>query len=202
MKRVGLTMRHDPTPHGEWRDALDAEWSFLIGTLGFMPLLLSNKGIAGADVIKAYGLDAVLLTGGNDVVESGKTYSRYRNDLELGLLEAAEKKKIPVVGICRGMQIMNLYGGGTVKQIDGHVGSDHPVTWNGKSCTVNSYHNYGIDRLSGDMVATAQALDASIEAFRHQTLPWQAVMWHPERAIENPEIHYAWLKAALQGEAP
>lgn len=197
MKRVGVTMRFDPTPHGEWRDALDSAWPQLINSLGFIPVLLPCKGVDGAEAVEIYGLDAIILTGGNDVMPDGSTYSRARNDFELSLMESASR--VPVVGICRGMQMMNLHGGGTVKSVDGHVRINHAVTWSGKTCMVNSYHNYSVNVLAHDLIITGQAEDGSIEAVKHKSFPWQAIMWHPEREIDDAAFHHDWLRTTLNG---
>lgn len=200
MVRVGLTMRLDPTPHGEWRNALDAHWAEMLSALGFVPVLLPNRGMAAADVIDAYGLGAIILTGGNDVLPDCETYSADRQHFESALMAVAAARKMPVIGICRGLQMMNLYCGGTVAMVPGHVRVDHDVNWNGVAYRVNSYHNFGVAVLGNDLTATATAPDGTVEGVRHNTLPWAAIMWHPERNIDRADIHHQWLARALRGD--
>lgn len=200
MIRVGLTMRLDPTPHGEWRNTLDAHWPTLLMGLGFIPVLLPNRGMAAADMIASYGLGAIILTGGNDVLPDGETYSADRNDFESALMDVAAAQKMPVIGICRGLQMMNLYCGGTVVPVPGHVRIDHDVNWSGTDYRVNSYHNFGIGVLADGLGVTATAPDGTVEAVCHKTLPWAAIMWHPERDIDRADIHHQWLARALSGD--
>lgn len=196
-------MRIDTYPHGESRLSIDYMWLRILSGMGHkVELLPFGNGRSATETFKKAKVDAIILTGGNDVSASGKSYFQERNTFELELLDFARQKGTPVVGICRGMQIMNLFCGGRVQPIIDHVAKPHHVKWNGRKFIVNSFHDYGMneDDLGSGLIIDAWSEDKTIEAFHHTELPWQAVMWHPERNIDNPEIHHDWLRSALEGK--
>lgn len=138
---------------------------------------------------------ALLLSGGGDIQPElygqKSTHSRSidlnRDILELCMLDAFLERGKPVLGICRGIQVINIYFGGTLHQhIDGHSqindkDSLHTVEWNGKIVEVNSAHHQVIDRLGSGLKVTAMSPDGFVEAVAHETLPVIAFQWHPER---------------------
>ncbi|AEP09343.1 putative glutamine amidotransferase class-I [Micavibrio aeruginosavorus ARL-13] len=82
------------------------------------------------------------------------------------------------------MQMLNTYGGGTLKPVTGHVGARHHLDGDFKGRIVNSFHTYSIDNLSDSYLVLARSEDGEIEAIRHRTLPWDGWMWHPEREVD------------------
>jgi putative glutamine amidotransferase len=149
--------------------------------------------------------DALLLPGGGDLEPwrygQENTASRdldpERDAMEMALLEQFTVQRKPVLGICRGMQTINVFFGGTLLQdIQGHsavggVDRRHAVRTDRRSplafCgeTVNSAHHQAVDRLGGGLKAVQWADDGVVEAVCHQRLPVWAVQWHPER-LEQP----------------
>lgn len=162
--------------------------------------------------------DGLLLSGGKDVATNlyGEEQQfdfvitdPQRDDLEYKVIRAFLDRKKPIWGICRGVQIMNVYFGGTLYQdIPAQLGGDHakgvchPVTLNkdsilghlfGETLEVNSYHHQALHTLGKGLIATAWA-DAGghqiVEAVEHESLPVWAVQWHPERMtgpVTNPK---------------
>lgn len=123
-----------------------------------------------------------------------------RDRLELELLELFLTAGKPVLGICRGIQVINVFFGGTLRQdIPGHDQIDgrdrlHRVTaapcslsarFYGPSFLVNSAHHQAVDRLGAGLRATAWAEDGTVEALRHDTLPVWGLQWHPERLFPS-----------------
>jgi putative glutamine amidotransferase len=198
--RVGLTMRVDETPYGELREGIDISWMKLLDSMEFDVVLMSSYSNLSIDLIGELSVDAVILTGGNDVTVEGVSFQRARNNFEMSVLRCSLERKIPVVGVCRGMQIVNLFYGGNVRSVDGHVGKSHMVNFNGTKMMVNSYHNFAIDKLGLDLEVMAQSDDGCIEAIRHKSDRVCGIMWHPERFIENAKWHHRWLYSALRGE--
>ena len=157
--------------------------------------------------------DGLCLTGGCDIAAElfGQARSQYsgkpdpwRDAQELYLCRLFLERKKPVLGICRGLQMINTaLGGDLVQDLKDEKGLDHPYhsihsvrstegSWFretfGESFLVNSYHHQAIGRLGDGLRVTVTAEEGRIiEAVEHETLPVFAVQWHPERQTgEHP----------------
>ncbi len=152
--------------------------------------------------------DGLLLTGGADVdpalygeealPKCGKP-DPWRDAMELAYARAFLAAKKPVMGICRGLQIINVALGGTLYQdIPTQLGFEHPggsihevaaragstlARLFGERFTVNSYHHQAIGALAPGLVVDAVFAEDErvVEAVHHETLPVVAYQWHPER---------------------
>lgn len=171
-------------------------------------------------------LDGLVIAGGPDVdpVHYGADRdprtgppARERDAWELALVEAALHARVPLLGICRGMQLLNVALGGTlVQHLDGHteavgVFGRHPVKpVPGTLCAevvpeetpVPTYHHQCVDRLGTGLVPSAYAADGTVEAVE---LPpagggsWVlGVQWHPEMG-EDVRVMEALVRAAARG---
>ena len=130
-KIIGITQRVDKIEsHNEYRDALDQRLINWIVSLGFIAVPIPNNLVdltlstnlqSNIDYwLNEVGIDGIILSGGNDI---GKFENR---DLtEKNLLFWAEKYKKPVLGICRGMQMLGLYAGEELIEVDGHINTRH-----------------------------------------------------------------------------
>jgi putative glutamine amidotransferase len=140
--------------------------------------------------------NALVLSGGNDIGE----YLQ-RDVTERYLLTWAQAKKIPVLGICRGLQMMAVWAGVSLIKVEAHAGVRHAlkaVTKNDEWPThVNSFHNWGLESCPEGFDVMAQAEDGSIEAMRHSVLPWEGWMWHPEREAPFNQIDEMRFRALL-----
>jgi len=103
-----------------------------------------------------------------------------RDLIENMLLDYAERRKIPVLGICRGMQVIASRAKGVLHKISGHVRSRHALKGRIKR-KVNSFHNFSVKSLPKNFKVLARSMDGEIEAIKHQNLPMEGWMWHPER---------------------
>lgn len=144
--------------------------------------------------------DGLLLCGGVDVEperygesNTGQSETDHaRDEAEFALVEAYKDR--PILGICRGVQVLNVAFGGTLYQ---HIGTAHSVPYGvthpadavngsrmaalyGSHFTVNSYHHQAVARVAEGFVPTVFAGE-TIEAIEHTSLPIFGVQWHPER---------------------
>lgn len=194
MKRVAVSQRVDKFHQGqEIRDGLDQELSRFILACDALPLPIPNVLDEHIEAwLMSVSPDALVLSGGNDI---GACKSR--DACEAALLKWAVKHHVPVLGICRGMQYINHWFGGTLAPIQGHVRVRHQITGEINQ-TVNSYHNFSILDLAQEFHVVAVAKDKTIKAIRHNSLPMEGWMWHPEREITFSGIDIERFKAMLE----
>jgi putative glutamine amidotransferase len=185
--------------------------------------------------ILAKSLDGLLLTGGYSNIEphhygsfqnyEGGLHDSYRDETTLALLPTAIDKEVPILGICRGLQELNVaFGGSLHQEIQNIPGfNDHredksqPLSVqyapthainlvaggilselaDGRTQMVNSLHEQGIDRLSDKLVVEAISSDGLIEAARIKESKTftLAVQWHPEWDYQNHAFHGNLFKA-------
>ena len=195
MIKVIVTQRLDYIEgYKETRDAIDQKLSQWLIQAGLLPVPVSNKLVViyrDKDAqenkqpmlqswLSAINPNALLLSGGNDIGSVP-----LRDLTENYLLSWAEKNRLPVLGICRGMQMIGVWGGGQLIQQEGHVGTRHKLQVNGMkdewSVSVNSFHNHALIKCPNQFITLASSEEGSLEAMKHEELPWEAWMWHPER---------------------
>ncbi|MCR5885728.1 gamma-glutamyl-gamma-aminobutyrate hydrolase family protein [Rhizobacter sp. J219] len=205
-QRVDVIERYD-----ERRDALDHRWARRIESLGWVPVPVPNSLQAPAAWARALGIDALLLTGGNDLsgMSSTAPAATERDRTEFELLDLAREVGWPVLGVCRGMQAMNMYLGGHIVPVIGHIAQRHELHGTGwparrfaglaDGMTVNSFHGFGIPAsgLAPGLHPLMQDAAGYVEAAEHDHLPWSAVMWHPEREPAPPPAQ-DWLRSLFE----
>ena len=152
------------------------------------------------DAVDCQGL---LLTGGGDLDPALYGQENLccqgvepdRDEAEMELLDRFTVTGKPILGICRGLQVINVYFGGSLLQnICGHEATEQGDRLHGSrtdssllsalygpAFTVNSAHHQAVDRIGGGLRAIQWAEDGIVEGLRHRTLPIYALQWHPER---------------------
>lgn len=177
MKVVAISQRVDAFPErGESRDALDQRLIAFLLAAGYLPVPVPN-GLQDAlqDWLDTLSPQAIVLSGGNDI---GQCSARDRT--ESRLLDHARAHSLPVLGICRGMQMIAHWSGGELKPVTGHVRTRHQLSGQ-IVAEVNSYHGLALAGCPEQFDVLARSEDGEIEAVRHLSLPWEGWMWHPER---------------------
>jgi putative glutamine amidotransferase len=216
---VGVTTYRQDAAWGPWERpaaVLPVSYVDCVAGAGGRPLLLppaegpGGAASSAADVVAV--LDALVLVGGGDVdparygavagpATSG--VSRQRDDSEVALLVAALHAELPVLAICRGLQVLNVHLGGTLIQhlpdVVGHSGHQPAVGCFGTTevriehgsglakilddrVTVQCSHHQAVDRLGDGLAVTARAPDDVIEAVELTSAPFViGVEWHPEQ---------------------
>lgn len=226
--RIGLTSWKRPvkTQVGDPEQlfTLAEEYVDRVRRAGGLPVILPPAPLAAAAEAVTM-LDGLVLTGGGDICPSVYTETDEGVSLDLdpaedawdlALVAAARDAGRPFFGICRGMQVLNVALGGTLRQdISGTethppisevpaeaIGYRHPVRIFGGTrlaqllgagaMQVNSIHHQAVDRLGDGLVPTAEAPDGTVEGLEYDAgngPSWSAlaVQWHPERLPNGPD---------------
>ena len=179
MKCIALTQRVQILPDiHERRDSLSQEWATLSASCGFLPILLPNAIPVAEALIGQVPVDGILLSGGNDLACYGGDAPE-RDQVEHFLVTYAIAHKIPLLGVCRGMQLLLNYFGTPLVPVEGHVRTCHALD-NGD--VVNSFHGFGALCCRPPLKAVCSSGDGVVEEVRHMEYPWiRGIMWHPER---------------------
>nr|WP_160875841.1 gamma-glutamyl-gamma-aminobutyrate hydrolase family protein [Nocardioides flavescens] len=213
---IGLTTYREQAAWGVWdqrADLLPAQYAEAVVACGGVPVLLPPQPAEGAAAVVAR-LDGLVVSGGADVDPGryGATphprtagWRADRDAWETALLDAAEAAGLPVLGVCRGMQLMAVRSGGTLDQhtpdLVGH--DDHSPGGDafgtvavrtepgsrlaglvGEAVTVNCHHHQSVATHPG-FRAVARAADGTLEAMEAEGDRFcVAVQWHPETAAD------------------
>jgi N5-(cytidine 5'-diphosphoramidyl)-L-glutamine hydrolase len=181
MSLIAISQRIAVTPpFGERRDCLDQAWIKFMATCALSPLLVPNDELAAKGLCDAMPISGILLTGGNDLSSYGGDAPE-RDAVENILLDFASRRALPVLGVCRGMQMIQHRFGIRLNRVAGHVSPRQIISIDGESAEVNSYHNFGTTETRPPLEAWAFAEDGVVEAVRHASPPMLGIMWHPER---------------------
>jgi len=152
-------------------------------------------------------IDGLLLSGGGDI--AGQFFGQpthplandiwpQRDEAEINMAQMAYAQNMPIFGICRGLQVLNVaLGGDIIQHIDGHKQDEprnvptHSVIMNGTKIMVNSIHHQAVGKVAPPLQVCATADDGAIEALHDPRKPFVlGVQWHPEELIHMPE-HFA-----------
>lgn len=219
---IGVTTYLERAQQGVW----DVRAAFLpeqyltgVTSSGGIALLLPPQDPDAADSAIA-GMDGLILTGGADVAP--ELYGEQRHPLtdparvdrdawELALFRAAERRRMPVLAICRGLQLVNVARGGSLQQhlpdslgteryrVGGGVFAENEVevavdtalagVLGEGEMRVHSYHHQGIDRLGDGLTAAAYSDDGLVQAFVDTSDGHiVGVQWHPEENAQDRRL--------------
>jgi putative glutamine amidotransferase len=212
---IGLTTYREQAAYGVWNqraDLLPTEYAEAVTATGGVPVLLPPIGEPGAADVVMTRLDGLVISGGADVdpgrygAEPHERTAAWRPDRdawEAALLTAAEARGVPVLGVCRGMQLMAVHAGGSLDQhtpdLVGHEehspGGDVYGTVRvatepgsrvaglvGEMLEVSCHHHQSV-RTHPGFVPAARAADGTLEAMEAPGDRFcVAVQWHPETA--------------------
>lgn len=198
---------------------------------GGLPVLVPTAAIPEGAAAGYLGvLDGLILTGGGDVDPANYGEPRHelstriaaeRDTLEMGLTRRALASGIPVLGVCRGMQILNVTRGGSLHQDlmaagrEDHQlnrpggGGSHVVTVVPGSLLasaagsgpiqVNSLHHQAVHRLGEDVRSVAVAPDGTVEAIEISCGSWAlGIQWHPEWMFQTDPKQLGLFRAVVQ----
>lgn len=219
---IGVTTYLEPAAWGVWEmpaALLPAGYPRLVQAAGGLAALLPPDDPAQAEVVVSR-LDGLVIAGGPDVDPSRYgaardprcgPEARARDTWELALIDAALTSGTPLLGICRGMQLLNVALGGTlVQHLDGHVEAVgvfgrhtvKPVPGSlyaeliPEETSVPTYHHQAVDHLGTGLAPSAHAADGTVEAIELPDPGWVlGVQWHPEMG-EDTRVMGGLIRAA------
>ena len=193
--KIGISSRIvNAENYDEKRDAISHDWPQLLQKIESNIIFIPNNLTNVEDFLNDIGVNGLILSGGDDIGDDQE-----RDDTEIKILNFAIKNKIPLFGVCRGMQVINQYFGGSIikNNNSSHVGIPHVVNLIHKnimsilqinSLKVNSFHNNVIttSTLGKNIEPFAITnIDKTVEGFFHKNFPIVGVMWHPERNFNS-----------------
>ncbi len=184
----------------EVREALDIQWGLLFEQLDFLPIILPYE-YSFEKYFNSMQIDGIVLTGGNDL--SSLNYSKEskkRDIFEKKLVKYGITNNIPILGICRGMQIISEYFGSDFESVANQVNTRNELKINNESkyynrlmkiSNVNSFHNYCIKNISEELLVSATDFNGIIKAIEHKKYNIFGQMWHSEREepFSNDELN-------------
>jgi len=199
MKKIGITLRVVKfTKYDEKRDAISHDWTKYFSDNNIIPIFIPNN-LSNLDLfLDTVNIDGIILSGGDNPGDSLE-----RDLTEKKLLNYGIKKNLPIIGICRGLQVINNFFGGKI-EVDAsgnHVKTDHEIEiiddefksfFNSNQLIVNSFHNNIIlEKFLGKElnIFAKSKYDNTIEGVIHEKFPIIGVMWHPERDKQSNEIN-------------
>lgn len=169
-------------------DFLDHNWiNFFNKKNYYFKVIPNSLKVTNKILNEKKKIDLIILPGGNDLFNI-KRLTKIRFEVEKKLIKFSIKKKIPLLGICRGMQMLNCYFGGSIIKVKGHMKSRSLIymkhnLFKKNKISVKCFHNYCVSPKSLSKKFHILGTDKSdnIEMFYHKTHNILGVMWHPER---------------------
>lgn len=216
-RRLGLTQRVAVIEeYDERRDCLDQAWTRLLEGWGYQPVPLPNTVADFGAYLDSLDLDGVILTSGNDLahLKDAVVPAPERDEFESAVLDWALEGSVPVLGVCRGLELINHYFNGSLSRVEDHVATTHKITFTDavekdtiglpfpEQMMVNSYHDYGITPadVAQPLNVLGTAPDDSIECLGHPDEPLLGIMWHPERDTPSSEIDQQVFEYLFRGD--
>lgn len=215
--RIGITAKSNDK---EYFDGWVRNYWWAVTWAGGEPVLLTPETTALPPEEQIARLDGLLLSGGGDVhpkhynqhIDGAEKHNIHdgRDRLELGLTRAALAADLPILGVCRGFQVLNVVLGGSLLQhVDGHRSPKNAVNYHDVTVAphtllartlglegrlaVNTYHHQAVtaERLAPGLRAAATVHGTPLlEGIEAPDKRWVlAVQWHPERFYELDERH-------------
>jgi putative glutamine amidotransferase len=230
---IGIVADRKSASYGSWvdipTDAISHTYVSAVQEAGGAPIIFPSLDVHVDDPERLIDLvDGLFLPGGRDL--DAELYGsvahptndkplRVRDELEIALTQLARERDIPILGACRGMQVLNVALGGTLEQ---HLGdridltphrdiygehTSHPVSilpdtllrsiTHEAEFDISSHHHQGVDRLGEGLVVSASAPDGVVEAIETTDGAFcLGVQWHPEERLDPEGI--ALIRAFVQ----
>jgi gamma-glutamyl-gamma-aminobutyrate hydrolase PuuD len=118
--------------------------------------------------------------------------------MENTLLDLAVRRGLPVLGVCRGMQVIQQRFAIVLCRVEGHVAQRQVIRIDGEPRVVNSYHHFGAFDSRPPLDVWAVAADGIVKAIRHSAQPMTGIMWHPERCAPYSSADIAMFREVFE----
>ena len=149
----------------ETRVSIDNALLLFLAELSLGSLLIHNSFDSITELetlILSSKIEGIILSGGNDIGNFAE-----RDQVENWLIEIALQHQIPLLGICRGMQVLGAYFGAELVKINNHIRTEHEICFlDGKRRVVNSFHANALKNVPKGFIVTARSDDGVVEAMR------------------------------------
>ncbi|MCL4415418.1 MAG: gamma-glutamyl-gamma-aminobutyrate hydrolase family protein [Actinobacteria bacterium] len=222
---IAISQRIIVNKNGDQVDSLEQSYIRYYQSFGVTVIPIPNILKNIPNYFRNLKIERIIFSGGGDVdpkLFGGKlnkkgSYSPQRDQNEIQILNFAKTNQIPVLGICRGTQFLNVsFGGKLIQDLkkdfpnsQNHVATNHQIklidpiiqkAFTEEKFHVNSYHNCGLGskELSSELNAFAKSDDDLIEGIYHPNLPIAGIMWHPERKSPNESFNLTIVTAFLK----
>jgi N5-(cytidine 5'-diphosphoramidyl)-L-glutamine hydrolase len=198
MKAVAVTQRVSVVPgYGERRDCLDQAWVKFLAACGLLPVLLPNVTEIAIALCEKAGITGLVLTGGNDLASLGGDAPE-RDVVENALLDLADSQGLPVLAVCRGMQLIQQRFAIPLGRVEGHVTPRQVIRVDGEPREVNSYHHFAALDSRPPLEVWAVGDDGVVKGIRHVARRITGIMWHPERCAPFSSIDVALFRKVFE----
>ncbi len=216
---IGVMAYTDINSFDMLTSAIPLAYTHSVEKAGGVPIILPFSELQDSLVPMTAPIQGLLIPGGKDIdpefyhEKPLDQLGPVDNDLDrfqMAVLELAIRRKLPILGICRGAQLINVAMGGNLFQdiltqfetpalthMHGDSDTDHPIdiipgsrlhALFGPHIHVNSHHHQSIKSIAPGLVITARAPDGVIEAAEHESLPIDLIQWHPERMMQKNDV--------------
>lgn len=201
MYKIGITVREVIVDDTKKEFVNTSYMEFLNNCREIIPIIISASTENISQILSF--CDGFLITGGDDLDPvlyneentSSNITPKSIDDLDKAVINYCLKSKKPLLGICRGLQSLNVFLGGSLHQnIENHRDNNHEILLYDNSMftklasnrlIVNSFHHQAINKLADRLNCVGVASDGIIEVVEHKELPMFAVQYHPEKMIDT-----------------
>lgn len=177
---------------GEINDVIDQALIKWLQSNSFNPIVLSNLTIKQSKkklnyLLRRLNPKGIVLSGGNEVQKKSIRYL-----MQSFLINYSKINKIPLLGICQGMQMLGIKYGSKLIKVKNHVKKKHKLlNFSNETFPAysNSFHDFSLKNCPKNFIITTKSIDGNIESIKHKFLPCEGWMWHPERDAKVDQIN-------------
>ena len=192
MKTIFITQKIVKDKYGALNFVVENNWYdfFKAKKINLVPV---NK-VENMINFKYSDVSGIIIHGGNDLPSKKRNFENsLRKKLDLSLIKFALKKRIPILGVCYGFQVIAEMYGYKLKKKSGHVKTSHKININlnyigENTLKVNSFHNYVIKNLPKFFNKISKSSDGTIELAYSNKKKILCTMFHPERKNKSQKL--------------